>query len=295
MSAGPLCFAYGSNLCAEALGRWLAARGFDPSHLPAVGPAWLPDHALSFGFLSQTRGAGALDVRPLRGSVVQGALLAPTPQGWAALDLKESVASGAYARQETEVILPDGTVRPATVYVVTEARRTVHHAPSDEYLGEVSAGFATWGHDPVPLQRAARGEPGALTVDAVFVYGTLLRGESNAHVLHERPVRRVLDASVRGALHETGDPWPVMVLDGASTVHGELVELDDVEARLGPLDALESFAGYGRPGRMYHRTLVDVSTAQGIRQAWTYVAGETIRRGPRIGSGSWRAHRRGGG
>jgi gamma-glutamylcyclotransferase (GGCT)/AIG2-like uncharacterized protein YtfP len=46
---------------------------------------------------------------------------------------------------------------------------------------------------------------------------------------------------------------------------------------------------------MYHRTLVDVSTAQGIRRAWTYVAGEAIRRGPRIGSGSWRAHRRGGG
>ena len=295
MSADAACFAYGSNLCADALGRWLAARGVDPSHLRALGPAWLPDHALSFGYLSRTRGAGALDVRPLRGSVVQGALLAPTPEGWAALDDKEGVAAGAYARHATEVILPDGTVRPASVYVVTEARRTGHHAPADAYLDEVEGGYAAWGHDPAPLRRAARGGSGALTVDAVFVYGTLLRGESNAHVLHDRPVRRVLDARVRGALHETGDPWPVMVLDDASTVHGELVELDDVEARLGPLDALESFAGYGRPGRMYHRTLVEVSTGEGARRAWTYVAGETIRRGPRIGSGSWRAHRRGGG
>jgi gamma-glutamylcyclotransferase (GGCT)/AIG2-like uncharacterized protein YtfP len=295
MSADAFCFAYGSNLCADALGRWLAGHDIDPSHLRAVGPAWLPDHALSFGYLSSTRGAGALDVRPLRGSVVQGALLAPTPAGWAALDLKEGVAGGAYARHDTEVILPDGAVRPATVYVVTEARRTVHHAPSDAYLGEVEAGYAAWGHDPAPLRRAACGGSGALTVDAVFVYGTLLRGESNEHVLHDRPVRRVLDARVRGALHETGNPWPVMVLDDGSTVHGELVELDDVEARLGPLDALESFSGYGRPGRMYHRTLVDVSTDEGMRRAWTYVAGETIRRGPPIGSGSWRAHRRGGG
>ncbi len=293
MSADRLCFAYGSNLCADALGRWLAGRDVDPSHLRPVGRAWLPDHALSFGYLSRTRGAGALDVRPLRGSVVQGALLAPTPRGWAALDEKEGVGVGAYARHDTEVILPDGAVRPATVYVVTGPRRTVHHAPDDAYLREVEAGYAAWGHDPAPLRRAARGESGALTVDAVFVYGTLLRGESNERVLHERPVRRVLDARVRGALHETGDPWPVMVLDDASTVHGELVELDDVEARLGPLDALESFAGYGRPGRMYHRTLVEASTGEGPRRAWTYVAGETIRRGPRIASGSWRTHRRG--
>jgi gamma-glutamylcyclotransferase (GGCT)/AIG2-like uncharacterized protein YtfP len=295
MTADRLCFAYGSNLCADALGRWLADRGVDPSNVRAVGPAWLPDHELSFGFFSKTRGAGALDVRPLRGSVVQGALLAPTSAGWAALDEKESVAHGAYARHDTEVILPGGAVRPATVYVVTEARRTVHHAPSDAYLGEVQAGYATWGHDPAPLHGAARGGSGALSVDAVFVYGTLLRGESNERVLHERPVRRVLDARVRGALHETGDPWPVMVLDDASTAHGELVELDDVEARLGPLDALESFPGYGRPGRLYHRTLIDVSTDEGMRRAWTYVAGETIRRGPRIASGSWRAHRGGAG
>jgi gamma-glutamylcyclotransferase (GGCT)/AIG2-like uncharacterized protein YtfP len=286
------CFAYGSNLCADTLGAWLRERGLDASDVRPVGVAWLPDHALSFGYRSNRHEAGALDVRPLRGSVVPGALLAPSPRGWAALDEKEGVALGAYARRDTEAILPDGTVVPAVVYVVTDARRDVHHAPTGAYLRSVEAGYAAWGHDPAPLRSAAAGGPGASWVDAVFVYGTLLRGESNAHVMHDRPVRRVLDATVRGALLETGEPYPVMVLDGASTVHGELVELDDVEARLGPLDALEGFDGFGRPGRLYHRTLVEATTAEGTRRAWTYVAGETVGRGARIASGSWRVHRR---
>jgi gamma-glutamylcyclotransferase (GGCT)/AIG2-like uncharacterized protein YtfP len=286
------CFAYGSNLCPDTLGAWLRGRGLDASHARLVGPAWLPDHALSFGYRSAGHAAGALDVRPLRGSVVQGALLALSPAGWAALDGKEGVAVGAYARRDTEAIRPDGSVVPAVVYGVTDARRDVHHAPTGTYLRSVEAGYAAWGHDPAPLRRAAAGDVGASWVDAVFVYGTLLRGESNAHVLHDRPVRRVLDARVRGALLETDQPYPVMVLDDASTVHGELVELDDVGARLGPLDALEDFSGYGRPGRLYHRTLVEATTAAGTRRAWTYVAGETVGRGARIESGSWRAHRR---
>jgi gamma-glutamylcyclotransferase (GGCT)/AIG2-like uncharacterized protein YtfP len=286
------CFAYGSNLCADTLGAWLRERGLDASHVRPVGSAWLPDHALSFGYRSNRHEAGALDVRPLRGSVVPGALLAPSPRGWAALDEKEGVALGACARRDTEAILADGTVVPAVVCVATDARGDVHHAPTDAYLRSVEAGYAAWGHDPAPLRSAAAGGPGAAWVDAVFVYGTLLRGESNAHVMHDRPVRRVLDATVRGALLETGQPYPVMVLDRASIVHGELVELDDVEARLGPLDTLEEFDGYGRPGRLYHRTLVEATTAHGTRRAWTYVAGETVGRGARIASGSWRQHRR---
>jgi len=286
------CFAYGSNLCGDELAGWLTRHGLDASHVRPLGPALLPDHALSFGYFSQRRQAGALDVRPRRGSVVPGVLLAPSAEGWRALDAKEGVDTGAYHRLDTEAIRPDGAVVPVTVYVVTDARRLdAHQPPADEYLRTVERGYAAWGHDPAPLRRAARGEPGVAWVDAVFVYGTLLRGESNAHVLHDRPVRRVLEATVRGALHETGEPYPVMVLDGDARVHGELVELDDVEARLGPLDALEAFGGYGRPGRLYHRTLVRARTAEGERLAWTYVAGETVGRGPRIATGSWRAHR----
>jgi gamma-glutamylcyclotransferase (GGCT)/AIG2-like uncharacterized protein YtfP len=292
MSAGRPAFVYGSNLSPDEIRGWLARHGLDATHCRPLGAALLPDHELSFGYRSERREAGALDLRPRRGSVVQGALLAPTARGWEALDAKEAVAAGAYERRDVEVVLPDGGLRDATTYVVTEGRRREHQSPDEGYLRTVEAGYARWGHDPAPLRRAAAGEPGALHVDAVFVYGTLLRGESNAHVLHGPGVRRVVDAALDGAtLHETPNPYPVMRLGGVAAVIGELVEVHDVEAMLGPLDALEDFTGYGRSDRMYHRTLVRVRVEGGERLAWTYVAGETLAPGAPIASGSWRAHR----
>ena len=288
------CFAYGSNLCADELAGWLARHGLEPAHCRALGPAWLPDHALSFGYLSRRRGAGALDVRPRRGSLVQGALIDASPEGWAALDAKEGVAEGAYERREVEVVLPDGRLRDAIVYVVTDARRRAHQPPAADYLQTVERGYGRWGHDPAPLRAAAAGGEGALAVDAVFVYGTLLQGESNAHVMREAGPRRVRAAQVAGSLHETGAPYPVMALHPGRRTVGELVELHDVEAGLGPLDRLETFTGYGRRDRMYHRTLVRARTADGDeRLAWTYVAGETLPLGPRIEDGDWRRFRGG--
>lgn len=290
------CFAYGSNLARHELDAWLAGHRLDPTHCRTVGPAWLPDHTLSFGYLSRRRGAGALDVRPHRGSLVQGALIDASPEGWAALDAKEGVAEGAYARREVEVVLPDGRLREAIVYVVTEARRVAHQPPTADYLALVEAGYARWGHDPAPLRAAAAGKEGRLPVDAVFVYGTLLAGEANAHVMQAAGPRRVRPAQVAGVLHETGYPYPVMVLHPEHCVTGELVELHDVETGLGPLDALEAFTGYGRRDRLYHRTLVRARTEGGdARLAWTYVAGETLPLGPRIASGDWRRFRAGGG
>lgn len=203
------------------------------------GDVLLPDHALLPG---DAAGGGGPRLRARRGSVVRGVLREPGTIGDA-------------VQRESEVILPDGSLRPARVCI----------DPS------VDAG--------VPLP----------PVDAVFVYGTLLRGETNAHVLHGPLVRRVTDAALRGAtLYETPEPYPVMRLGGDGVVHGEFVELHDIEAALGPLDALEDFTGYGRRGRLYHRTLVSVRVERVERLAWTYVAGEAVVTGAKIGSGRWR-------
>jgi gamma-glutamylcyclotransferase (GGCT)/AIG2-like uncharacterized protein YtfP len=203
------------------------------------GDVLLPDHELLAGDAAD---GGGPRLRARRGSVVRGAL-------------RERGAPGDAALRESEVILPDGSLRPALVHA--------------DAAGAVVA--------PLP------------PVDAVFVYGTLLRGERNAHVLHGPLVVRVTDAALHGAtLHETPEPYPVMRLGGDGVVHGELAVLSDVETALGPLDALETFTGYGRRDRMYHRTLVTVRTADGARLAWTYVAGEAIVAGARIGSGRWR-------
>lgn len=207
------------------------------------GDVLLPDHELVPGDATGRDGRPRLCAR--RGSVVRGVLAVGTPPAGEAL-------------RESEVILPDGSLRPALVRIDPGAAVTA----------------------PLP------------PVDAVFVYGTLLRGERNAHVLHGPLVTRVTDASLHGAtLHETPEPYPVMRLGGDGVVHGELAGLSDVETALGPLDALEAFTGYGRRDRMYHRTLVTVRTEDGARLAWTYVAGEAIVAGERIGSGNWRAFR----
>jgi len=203
------------------------------------GDVLLPDHELLPGDAAD---GGGPRLRARRGSVVRGLL-------------RESGTIGDAAQRESEVILSDGSLRPARLRI----------APGVDACA------------PLP------------PVDAVFVYGTLLCGESNAHVLHGALVRRVTDAALHGAtLHETPEPYPVMRLGGDGVVHGELVELHDIEAALGPLDALEDFTGYGRRDRLYHRTLVRVRTADGERLAWTYVAGEAIVAGERIGSGRWR-------
>jgi gamma-glutamylcyclotransferase (GGCT)/AIG2-like uncharacterized protein YtfP len=293
MSADLPVFAYGSNLSRAEIAGWFAARGLDAAeHCRPVGTAMLPDHALSFGYRSERRGGGALDVRPCRGSVVNGVLLAVSAEGAAALDEKEGVAAGAYARRVTEVIRPGGALRDALVYVVTEASRREHQVPADGYVDTVATGYAQWGFDPAPLLAVAGGGSGAVPVDAVFVYGTLLRGESNAQVLHGEAVRRVADAVLHGAtLHETGEPYPVMRLAGAGPVHGELAELEDIATALGPLDRLETFTGYGRRDRAYHRTLVTVRAEGEDRLAWTYVAGERLAPGAPIASGDWRRHR----
>lgn len=296
MRADLPCFAYGSNLCHDELRAWFARHGLDADHGRLAGPASLPDHALSFGYFSQRRQAGALDVRPRRGSIVQGALIDASPEGWAALDEKEGVAGGAYRRREVEVILPDGRLQRAITYVVSDARRCEHQPPAEDYVATVLRGYARFGHDPAPLHAAAAGAPGALDVATVFVYGTLLRGESNAHVLYDQPVRRVVGARVAGSLHETGAPYPVMVLHPERRVVGEIAELQDIGTALGPLDALEGFGGYARDDRMYHRTLVRADEADGpARLCWTYVAGETLPLGPPIADGDWRRFRMAGG
>lgn len=293
MSADLPVFAYGSNLSRAEIAGWFRAHGLDAAgHCRPAGVAILPDHELSFGYRSERRRGGALDVRPRRGSIVRGALFAVSPEGRAALDAKEGVAAGAYAPQVCEVILPGGALRPALVYVVTEASRREHQVPADGYVDTVETGYAEWGHDPAPLRAVAAGGSGAAPVDTVFVYGTLLRGERNAHVLHDQPVRRVMQAVLQGAtLHATGEPYPVMRLAGPGPVLGELAELEDIATALGPLDRLETFTGYGRRDRAYHRTLVTVRADGEDRLAWTYVAGETLVPGAPIASGSWRAHR----
>ncbi len=126
---------------------------------------------------------------------------------------------------------------------------------------------------------------------AVFVYGTLLRRESRAGVWGRHRIRRALLASTAGTLHATHDDYPVMTLaEARGTVVGDLIEPYDLDALLPELDAIEEYDPASPAGNLFVRMVVPVRVGARIEPAWTYVGGDTLRPGPVIASGDWRAH-----
>ncbi|PYI53102.1 gamma-glutamylcyclotransferase family protein [Paenibacillus flagellatus] len=124
----------------------------------------------------------------------------------------------------------------------------------------------------------------------VFVYGTLLTGETNYGVAAPY-VRSAEPGGVYGRLYDAG-AYPALVLGeggdeaGGAVVQGEWFTVD--EEGLAAMDELEEYVGPGDPRNDYER--VTVTDVDGVRTGWAYVW--TGSRGfPEIRSGSWRAHR----
>jgi gamma-glutamylcyclotransferase (GGCT)/AIG2-like uncharacterized protein YtfP len=111
----------------------------------------------------------------------------------------------------------------------------------------------------------------------VFVYGSLMRGETNAGQMRGRFVdeRRT---SPGFALHDLG-AYPCMVR-GAGVVHGELWEVS-----LGQLRRLDRFEDHPR---LYRRELISLDDGS---RAFAYLMRDAGG-APEIASGSWRDHRR---
>ncbi|CAG7614948.1 hypothetical protein PAESOLCIP111_01764 [Paenibacillus solanacearum] len=121
----------------------------------------------------------------------------------------------------------------------------------------------------------------------VFVYGTLLEGESNHHVvasytLSSRP------GVVYGKLYDCGD-YPAIVLAGYGD--GDLVEgwwLIVTEEGLARMDALEEYYGPGMPND-YERIWVRDARRE-EREGWIYAWADS-RGCPAISGRSWRKYR----
>ncbi|HEY5835986.1 gamma-glutamylcyclotransferase family protein [Streptomyces sp.] len=128
----------------------------------------------------------------------------------------------------------------------------------------------------------------------VFVYGTLLPGERNHHLLHGRTVSWT-PAVLPGTLlfHGPGYPYAVPDPDGAGTVHGEVAVItEEVYGQvLAELDRLEDYVP-GNAANLYERVAVQVRTPGGEVHAWVYIAADRITRellvsGVRIEDGDW--------
>jgi gamma-glutamylaminecyclotransferase len=112
----------------------------------------------------------------------------------------------------------------------------------------------------------------------VFVYGTLLVGETNHRLLTGAQLICEASTAPRFQLHDLG-AYPGMVRRGKHAVAGEVYEVG--EAMLASLDRLEDHP------RFYRRTSI---VLDGGRRVQTYLLRRDQVEGyPIIASGSWRA------
>jgi len=115
---------------------------------------------------------------------------------------------------------------------------------------------------------------------AVFVYGSLRKGEANHHLLSSAeyvgpgrspPIYRLIDLG----------PYPGLVAQGTTAVAGEVYRVPT--RLLGTLDALEEHPD------VYVRTAIRLEDG---REVWTYLLrGDAARDRPAIHSGDWPAYR----
>lgn len=283
VASPPLYFGYGSNLDTQDWERWCHGRGVDPACIKPVAPAFLPDFQLAFDVSSPSRGCGVLDVVRRMGHCVDGFLFEISEQGLAALDRKEG-APNFYRRHRCTAVLRDGSAVAAFTYVVCDHHREDFVPPDDGYTGVCWRGRSRLGLDTTPLENAAEGYHPQTPIRGIFVYGTLLRGESRASIL----TGVIRPASTTGTLVDLGS-FPALILTDEGRVEGEYVVPEDLAGTLEQLDMIEGAAPNCGTDGFYRRTVLSVEVEGVQRSAWAYVqndqqAGDL----PRIESGSWR-------
>jgi hypothetical protein len=149
-----LYFGYGSNLHAVDFAAFCARHGHDAGGLRALGPAWLPDHAVGFTVVSEGRQGGVLDILPRAGSFVPGVLFAT--RDWVTLDHKEDEGVQ-YVRRAATVVCAHGRRHAVSTYEVLGHLRAPFVAPGDDYVRIVCEGLLHHGHDDAHVRAAARG------------------------------------------------------------------------------------------------------------------------------------------
>ncbi len=212
-------------------------------------------------------------------------------EGWAALNEKEG-APHAYRRVAQQCLDFNGNPHQVYTYEVNENKRKRFVPPSTKYLDIVKQGLEAYELPSTHIDAADQNAP-PKPLEAVFVYGTLLRGESRHHLLGKLDC--ALLAETYGTLVDCGE-YPALCLPDSTAssdfVQGEFVRLRN-PARLLKLDAIEGFVGFGKIGSLFRRTLIDVGMRDGrVRQAWTYVGDSALNDALReIPSGDWREDR----
>lgn len=129
---------------------------------------------------------------------------------------------------------------------------------------------------------------------SLFVYGTLLPGERNWHLL-KGEVASWQPARLSGwCLWDLpAHNYPAITPLASASVQGALLELVELERALKLCDALEGYEPGDLPGSLYWRVQAEVCAQQGEQPAWVYVwnaqrLDELCRRAQRVQRADWR-------
>ena len=124
-----LYFAFGSNLNLTHLRTVLASRGVPARHLQRPRLAVLPDHRLRTNYKSWLHHAGACNIQPAKGRVVEGIVMKVTDAARWALRIKEGWPR-CYEEIGIQVVLPsDGTTVTAFTFMVSPGHRLDRDQP----------------------------------------------------------------------------------------------------------------------------------------------------------------------
>jgi gamma-glutamylcyclotransferase (GGCT)/AIG2-like uncharacterized protein YtfP len=290
--AQPLYFAYGSNLNSDDWHHWCDRNGFGRELLRFKTTAVLPDHDLLFSYYSRSRRGGVLDLAPRTGQIVEGAIFEIVGDGWRVLDCKEG-APDFYERVDKVCLDTEGREVSVKTYRVRAERREKFVQPSPEYVSVVRDGLEHWGLSDAALEAAAEGQQTPWFVDALFAYGTLMRGESRFSCLKPFGLQCTLLAETYGRLADWRT-FPALLDDqeGDRLVQGDFLRLERIGPALELLDRVEGFRGFGAAGSLFRRTLTEVGVGDGrVRRAWVYRLADASVDAPLIDTGDWREHR----
>lgn len=295
MTDSPLFyFAYGSNLNFKVLADWCRRNG-DLRHpqewLRPVWPAYLPDYALAFSRNSLSQRGEVLNIVPAIGCRVPGMIFEVSGNGWEILDRKEGAPSF-FRRVEGDAIGENNETYRVAAYKAASVE--IEYAePNEEFLSAIRQGLNDFDIETGPFEQAVKSETRPGRIDNLFVYGTLMRGESRHSVLSGRNPTQILPAETWGRLFDCGS-YPGMILDLKTIpmVHGEFYQFPAIEAVLPKLDEIEGFDPKDREGSLFNRIRINVGLGEGrVRPAWTYAINRKMPEGSVIISGDWREYR----
>ena len=287
MDDGRFYFGYGSNLNDADWEAWCNKRGADPTSMKCIGSAWLLDHSMRFHYHSTGRNGGAADVvRDEKGTVVPGALFTLSDEGWELMDKKEGHPRH-YQRGSVHVVTVEGQVVDAITYTVTPKKREASLVvPTEGYANLIRDGLEIRNLPIEHLISSIEKYDSNSRLQHVFVYGTLMRGESRWPQLEPWSSSEVEEGHIMGRLYHLGT-YPGVRLDESGVVHGELHRCEDIEKTLETLDLVEGHDEY-QPGEgLYVRVPVSVQTVNGVVWAWTYVINDAPNPSTWLQDGRW--------